>query len=177
MTGRWATPIVTERVVLTPFDRGDAPALLALFREPAVRRYLLDDEVVDQAWVEGEIENSRARFAAGGLGLWMARDRASGEVLGFAGYRDFYDPPVEQVVYGLATATTGRGLATEVTRAMIDHAFLDPARAEIRASTDEPNLASVRVLERLGFARRSREPGPRGAQLHFVLTRQAWQRW
>jgi RimJ/RimL family protein N-acetyltransferase len=175
VTGRWEQPIVTERVALTPFGPGDAPALLALFREPAVRRYLLDDEVVDHAWVDSEIDNSRARFAAGRLGLWLARDRATSEVLGFAGYREFYDPPVEQVLYGLATATTGRGLATEITRAMIEHAFRDPERGEVRASTDEPNLASVRVLERLGFARRSREPGPRGAQLHFVLTRAAWR--
>jgi [ribosomal protein S5]-alanine N-acetyltransferase len=175
--GRWGIPVVTERVVLTPLDHTDAPALLAMFREPAVRRYLLDDEVVDRAWVEGEIADSRDRFAMGGLGLWMCCDRgAAATPLGFAGYRSFYDPPVEQVLYGLATSSTHRGLATEVTSAVIDVGFRDPDRTEIRASTDEPNLASIRVLERLGFERVTRAPGPRGAQLHFVLTRERWER-
>jgi len=175
VTGRWAVPITTERAELLPLDEADAPALLGLFREPAVRRYLLDDEQVDRAWVDAEVAGSRARFAAGGLGLWLARERAPSQgLLGFAGYRCFYDPPVEQVLYGLATAATGRGLATELTRAMIEIAFRDPERTEVRASTDEPNLASVRVLERLGFTVRGREPGPRGAQLHFVLTRARW---
>src|SRR5262245_45880977 len=37
---------------------------------------------------------------------------------------------------------------------------LDP----VRASTDEPNVASVRVLERLGFTRTRVDPGPRWPQ-------------
>ena len=163
--------LATERLALTPLAGSDVDALLTVFREPAVRRYLLDDALVDRDWVLAEVETSAARFATGGLGLWIARDRVAGDVIGFAGFRPFYDPPIEQLVYGVATAATGRGLATEMARAVIELAFRDPARAVIRASTDEPNQASVRVLERLGFTELGRTPGERWIQLHFSRAR------
>jgi [ribosomal protein S5]-alanine N-acetyltransferase len=176
VTGRWSIPLLTERLLLTPMVPADSDELLAMFREPMVRRYLLDDEPIERAWVDNEIAVSGERFAQGLLGLWVVRSRpaagaARGEVVGFVGFRPFYDPPIEQLVYGITTRTTGVGLATEMTAAVVDHAFADPERREIRASTDEPNASSVRVLERLGFERVGRDPGERWAQLHFVRRR------
>ncbi len=62
----------TDRLVLEPFAPADAAALLALFRDRHVRRYLLDDTLVDAEWVAAEIDSSRDRFAAGQLGLFTA---------------------------------------------------------------------------------------------------------
>jgi ribosomal-protein-alanine N-acetyltransferase len=176
MIRSWSVPMITERLVLTPMVPADAEELLAMFREPMVRRYLLDDEPIERPWVDNEIAVSIERFARGLLGLWVARSRptegpARGEVVGFVGFRPFNDPPIEQLVYGITTRTTGVGLATEMTAAVVAQAFADPARTEIRASADEPNASSVRVLERLGFERVGRDPGARWALLHFLLRR------
>jgi ribosomal-protein-alanine N-acetyltransferase len=176
VSGRWAVPLVTGRLVLTPMVPADSDELLAMFREPMVRRYLLDDEPIERPWVDNEIAVSMERFASDRFGLWVARSRSAspakrGEVVGFVGFRPFYDPPVEQLVYGITTRTTGVGLATEMTSVVVDHAFADPARREILASTDEPNQSSVRVLERLGFVQVGRDPGERWATLHFVRRR------
>jgi RimJ/RimL family protein N-acetyltransferase len=45
----------------------------------------------------------------------------------------------------------GRGLATEIARAMIEYGFETLGLGVISASTDTPNAASVRVLEKCGF--------------------------
>ena len=58
MTGRWSMPLTTERLILTPVVPGDAEVLLAMFREPMVRRYLLDDEPIERGWVDHEIINA-----------------------------------------------------------------------------------------------------------------------
>ena len=135
-----------------------------------MRRFLLDDAVVDRAWVEGEIKASQARFAAGSIGLYAAHPRDEPDrLVGFAGFRPFYEPPVLQLVYAVAPAHTGRGIAQEMAHAVIDLTFSRYGFQEVRASTDAPNLALVRVLERLGMTLIATEPGQRWAQLHFAL--------
>jgi [ribosomal protein S5]-alanine N-acetyltransferase len=166
--------LTTPRILLTPFADAHVDPLLAFFREPQVRRYLLDGLLVDREWVVSEIRTSRERFEAGSLGLYTAHLRETPDVLvGFVGFRPFYEPPVLQLTYGLGPAHVGHGLATEMARAVIDVAFADLAFHEVRASTDEPNLASVRVLERLGMRHVATDPGELWPQLHFVLDRPA----
>jgi ribosomal-protein-alanine N-acetyltransferase len=164
--------VTTARLALTPFADDHVDALLDLFRDPHVRRYLLDDAIVSRAWVADEVQASRHRFATGSLGLYAAsRLDAPPSLVGFAGFRPFYDPPVLQLVYGVAPAYVGRGLAREMAQAVIDLAFTVHGFAEVRASTDAPNHASARVLAHLGMKLVATEPGEPWPQLHFVLAR------
>ena len=164
----------TPRMLLSPFDEGHVDALLAFFRDPHVRLYLLDDALVDRQWVEEEVRTSGERFEAGSLGLYAAHlHEAPDALMGFAGFRPFYEPPVLQLVYGIGPDYVGRGLATEIARAVGDVAFNERGFREVRASTDEPNRASIRVLERLGMQLAATGPGEHWPQLHFVLERPA----
>jgi putative acetyltransferase len=155
----------TARLKLLPFCESDVPELLAMFRDAHVRRYLLDDNRVDEAWVRSEVRASAALFARGGLGLFVARLRKSDALVGFTGLRQYSDPPETQLIYGILPAFVGQGLATEMARAVVDAAILRLGMAELRAAIDAPNVASGRVLERLGF--RSAPSGD--ALLRFVL--------
>lgn len=116
-----------------------------------MRRYLLDGQIVSRAWVEDEIRRSAARFEAGGAGLWTLLERDAPRLVGFVGFRPFFEPPELQLLYGLAPEHWGRGLATEAARAAITYAFRDLGFPEVRAATDVPNAASIAVLERLGM--------------------------
>ncbi|HET9950107.1 MAG TPA: GNAT family N-acetyltransferase, partial [Longimicrobiales bacterium] len=84
--------------MLLPFAAGDLDELHALFTHPDVRRWLLDDEIVSPEWVAAEIAASGERFAAGGLGLWTVRERAGDALVGFVGFRPFFDPPELQLL-------------------------------------------------------------------------------
>lgn len=173
-SARYDAPMIriTARLRLQPFSEDPLDALLDFFRDASVRRFLLDDALVDRAWVTAEIKESRERFAAGSLGLYAAYPRdASDSLVGFVGFRPFYDPPVLQLVYGVAPQYVGRGFASELAKAAVDLAFSEHGFTEVRASTDEPNHASVRVLKRLGMRLVSTSPGERWPQLHFLLPR------
>jgi hypothetical protein len=44
-------PLTTARTTLVPFALADAADLLRVFRDPDVRRWLLDDVFVSESWV------------------------------------------------------------------------------------------------------------------------------
>jgi RimJ/RimL family protein N-acetyltransferase len=158
---------------MTPFAAGLGEPLHALFTDAHVRRYLLDDAVVDRAWIDAEIAASERRFARGDVGLWAVRPAGApaDEVIGFVGLRDFEDPPAPQLVYGLAPAWTGRGAAREmVAAALAEIRWRDGSRV-VRAASDAANLASWHLLERLGFRRTGVTAGSLGALYRYELDR------
>ena len=166
--------VETERLELKPIAEGDLDELVALFREPGVRRYLLDDKEVEREWVEEVIATSRQRFADGSCGVWAARCRGGERIVGFSGYREFFEPPQLQLLYGLHPDLWGRGLASEMARTMIDLGFSRFALEEVVAATDDPNRASLRVMEKVGLRpwKRTGE-GLRGTS-YYRLLRSEW---
>lgn len=84
--------------------------------------------------------------------------------------------------YWLAEPFWGQGIITEAADAVIDHAFADPARAEILSGHFDANARSRRALEKLGFV----DAGAKALgcisdgrteipSRHMILTRARWQ--
>jgi RimJ/RimL family protein N-acetyltransferase len=61
-----------------------------------------------------------------------------------------------EIGYGLVASRRGRGYATEAVRALTAFAVGRPDVTEVVATVDPGNLASIRVLEKVGFTERSR---------------------
>jgi [ribosomal protein S5]-alanine N-acetyltransferase len=141
----------TDRLSLRPLAPRDAEALHALWTDTDVRRYLWDGESVPFEQTAAVIGESARLFATEGRGLWGAWTRDGHALCGFGGFWYFRDPPELELLYGLHRAYWGHGYATEIARTVVEFGFTRVAMAEVRASTDGPNVASVRVLERLGF--------------------------
>ncbi len=144
--------IETASLRLRPYQREDLDALHAFFTQQEVRRYLLDDEIVSRQWVAEEISGSIASFDRYGFGQWAVFLDPAAPLIGFCGYRFFHQPPERQLLYGIAPEHWGRGLATEAARAMIRFAFEHLDFESVVASTDAPNTASVRVMEKAGLS-------------------------
>lgn len=169
---RSSFPIETGRLRLSPFTRADEDVLYAMFRDDGVRRFLLDGVLIERDWVRSETEGSERRFTEGALGLFLARDKTSDQPIGFAGFRPFHEPPVLELLYGLYPTFWGRGLATEMGRAMLTLAFDCHGFDVVDTAVDAPNVASIRVLERLGLSLVGRSPsGAFGETLYFRLLR------
>lgn len=145
--------LATPRLLLSPFVLVDAPRLLEIFQDPAVRKYLLDDRLVDKDWVAAEIQSSEQRFNQGSAGIWSIRIKpGDGQpILGFVGFRPFFDPPQLQLLYGLLPTVWGKGFATEASRAVIHYGFTELNFRTVVAATDTPNQASIEVMRRLGM--------------------------
>lgn len=166
--------MTSARLTYRPFAPGDREELLAFFRKPGVRRYLLDDALVSEAWVRDEIASSTERFATTGAGLWAIRLRNDQKIIGFVGFREFFDPPRLQLLYGLLPTCWGRGLATEAARRVCDHAFIELGFGLVEAATDVPNGASARVLRRLGMREVRTDGSETSGTRFYILDRESW---
>jgi RimJ/RimL family protein N-acetyltransferase len=153
--------IETDRLWLRPCARADLAALHALFTDRDVRRFLWDDREIALAETAALIEASVASFAAHGFGQWLAFLRETDALVGFSGLRFVDQTPDVELLYALAPAHWGQGLAGEAARAVLRHGFAALALPRILARADAPNAASIRVMQRLGmrFVRRGVEHG------------------
>ena len=163
--------IETSRLLMRPFEPRDVDDLHPVFIDPGVRRFLLDDQLVLREWVEEEIAASTARFEAGSAGLFCLYLKDDRTLIGFCGFRPFFEPPELQLLYGLLPAYWSKGLATEAARAMIEFGFQRLGFDRILASADAPNAASLRVLEKAGMVFDHRETIHRLDTVFYSLDR------
>ena len=143
--------LATARLRLTPCVEADVSRLHALLTHPDVRRYLMDDLVVGREWVFDLVESSRSTFQDAHYGLWCVESRADDAFVGIAGLRVTAGAVEPQLLYALDPSWWHRGAATEASAAVTDYAFDVLGMTELLASTDPPNRASIRVMERLGM--------------------------
>jgi len=161
----------TARLALRPLAPADRDALHRLWTDPDVRRYLWDDRVIELATVDEVIEKSAALFAAEGFGLFALREPDGAELLGAVGIYRLQPGGEPELIYSLARAWWGRGLASEASRAVIADAFERLGFARVLARTDLPNRASIAVMERLGMAYEGERPENGRPTVSYTLPR------
>jgi ribosomal-protein-alanine N-acetyltransferase len=154
--------LTTARCVLRPLAADDANALHELWTSAGVRRFLWDGEVISPERTLAVIEQSERMFSERGYGLWGAwlkNDRP--QLVGFTGLWPFRAAQEIELLYGVAEPFWGRGYAAEIAAAVIEHCTGPLAMPVVRASTDAANVASVRVMAKLGmtFVRRDKVEG------------------
>ena len=142
----------TDRLSVRRFTLDDAPFVLRLLNEPLWHRYIGDRglRTVDDA---REYLRSRllAHYEAHGFGSYHVTLRETGEPVGLTGLiqRQGLDAP--DLGYAVLEAHHGKGLATEVARATLAHARGDLGLGRVVAFIDADNVASRRVLEKVGM--------------------------
>jgi RimJ/RimL family protein N-acetyltransferase len=105
------------------------------------------------------VDDSIARFAEHGWGLWLVFERAAAGAADPAGLAGLLASPSggpPNLIYAIRPELEGRGLATEAAAAVLAHAQGALGLERVAADVDEPNQASVRVLEKLGLTLRRR---------------------
>jgi [ribosomal protein S5]-alanine N-acetyltransferase len=144
----------TARLRLRPFTGADAAALFALHSNAHVLRYWDSPPWSDPACAERFLAVSR-QMAEDGSGARLAMDRVSdGVFIGWCGLTR-WNPEHRSASMGycLDDAAWGHGYATEGARAVLQWAFDTLDLNRVQAEADTRNVASARVLEKLGFLR------------------------
>ena len=162
----------SERLTYRPVEPSDLDAFSSLVQDAHIRRYMMDGQIFPPEWSAAHIRESQSLFERTGIGLWLAHDGQTGELVGFCGYLvlpEVHATP--ELLYALREPFSGKGLATEMARVCIAEAIRRKAFPDgIVASVDAVNTASVRVLEKLGFERFATRPGAFGDMPFFRLT-------
>lgn len=153
------TTVTTPRLRLEPFAPEHAPALNAINNEPAVMEFLSEGVPETMERTQEAIGRVREAWAILGFSWWAIVERSSAQVVGAACAQHVARDPKAEIEIGwrLATATTGRGYATEAGKAAARYTF-DIVRAEHVIAVAHPdNIASHRVMQRIGMTFRGIE--------------------
>lgn len=167
--------LASRRLRLQPLGEQDVDRVHAMWTDPQVRRHLWDDVVISRDQASDVLSATATHFHERRYGLWGVYDATAGALAGFAGCRP-WPTGAPELVYGLLPAWWGRGLATEACHAVLAHVFETLGHPLVFAATDPPNVASVRVMERLGMALDQRTEMQGLDTLVYRLSRERWRR-
>jgi ribosomal-protein-alanine N-acetyltransferase len=147
--------LLTPRITLRGWRSEDLAPFAALNADPEVMRYF--PATLTRAESDAFAERIEEHLARHGFGLWAVE--LFGEVP-FAGYVGLAIPafqaaftPCVEIGWRLARAFWGRGYATEAARAVVTFAFATLRLPELVSFTVPENLASRRVMEKVGMTR------------------------
>ncbi|CAN7511075.1 GNAT family N-acetyltransferase [Phenylobacterium sp. LjRoot164] len=137
----------TTRLRLRPLAASDLDALCAIAADPQVMAHVGDGVPLSRAATALWINNAAASLMISEVGSRAVVLRDSDALIGWVGLIPTPHPNRLELIYGFARAYWGRGYATEAARALLAACTPDAVDATI----DPANLASWRILEKLGF--------------------------
>jgi RimJ/RimL family protein N-acetyltransferase len=143
----------TERLLLREFTLDDVPVFHRMVTDPDVTRYTGDQgkaRTLEEVRA-GLTERVLGDYARHGYGRWAAVYRPDNAVIGFAGLKYLPDVGETDLGYRFFKEYWGRGLATEAARALMDWGFAHLPLHRYIGIADSENVASCRVLEKVGF--------------------------
>lgn len=144
----------TERTQIREFVESDAPAFYRLGSDPEITRLTHDPgggfRDLDHAR-EILLSHPIADYARHGYGRWAVVHRKDRAIVGFCGLKYLDDLDEVDLGYRFLPSHWGQGLATETGRAVLVHGFEKLGLEEIIALALPENVASIRVMEKLGM--------------------------
>jgi RimJ/RimL family protein N-acetyltransferase len=147
-------PIIAraERLHLRVPSMADLDALAAMWSDPETMRYIGKGVAWTRDEVAARIERGTKAHAERGFCFWTVVRHDDGEVLGQAGITaiDFNGPEIE-LGYRLGRRHWGHGYATEAAALAATHAFGPLGLQRLVAVAYPENIASRRVLTKVGF--------------------------
>jgi len=143
--------IETNRLILRPFELSDAQAAFGWLGDPVVMRFT-------PTGPDKSIEETKTRLVAfvnhqqaHDFSKWLVLDRDSGVAIGDSGLLVLQDYGWIDLGFRFAQQYWGKGLATEAASAWVRAAFDEFYLKRLGAFVHPENVASIRVLEKVGF--------------------------
>lgn len=166
----------TERLVLRPLERRDAPSVeREVSRVEIARMMAIPYPYPEHAAADWIATTKPGRDFAVEL-------RETGELVGAITINPHEQHKRASLGYWCAVSHWGRGYATEAVRAVIDYGFRDLALNRVHAECHGDNPASRRVLEKAGLTYEGRlrqhsfRLGRFADKLQFGILRSEWSK-
>jgi ribosomal-protein-alanine N-acetyltransferase len=142
------TPLQTPRLVLRPIRLADWPAIHRYMSDPIVTRWLPEGRL-DEAQAQAFARKNAGRSAT----AVAVVEGESGQLVGHMVFHPWYGHATHEIGWAIASDQQRRGYATEAARALIDFAFGTLGCHRLVATCQPENVASWRVMEKLGMRR------------------------
>jgi RimJ/RimL family protein N-acetyltransferase len=142
------TRLETPRLTLRRFAASDGPAIHRYMGDPVVTRWLPEGRL-DKAGAQGFADRNAGRRPT----AIAVVERASGELVGHMDFHPWFVRATHEIGWAIGRPHQGRGYATEAACALMAYAFETLRCHRLIATCQPQNVASWRVMEKLGMRR------------------------
>lgn len=147
--------IETKRLILRTWKKSDLKPMIQINQDPRVMEFF--PSTLTQKKTEELVERLTNHYKKHGFTLYPVELKKTKECIGMVGiatvpFKTAFTPAVE-IAWRLAPEHWGNGYATEAAKAVIHHAFTVLNIKKIVAFTTSKNIASQRVMEKIGMQR------------------------
>ncbi len=141
----------TPRLYLRQFTEADALLILTLNSDPEIVKYVHEPTLETEEQARNIIVKNILPQYPNDLGRWAIHIKETNEFIGWCGLK--YRPDLDEtdLGYRLMQKAWGRGYATEAASHTLDHGFNKLNLKLITAMAHIENIASIKVLEKLGM--------------------------
>lgn len=130
----------------------DLDALTAIWADSEVTRFLPSRGIpISRDNTAKSLKSFVKHWQQRGYGIWAIIENCSSQMVGYCGLRYLDELDEVEVLYGLASAYWGRGIATKAAKAAISYGFNVANLDKVIAMALPDNLASRRVIEKAGL--------------------------
>jgi len=144
--------IVTSRLRLRAFTEEDVGPLHRVLGDREVVRYFPSPNPPSRDKVQELIARQLRHWEQHGFGWWALEPRWHNELIGWSGLGFLQETEEVEVAYLLDKAFWGKGLATEAAQASLQYGFQELELECIIAIVHPDNMASQRVIAKLGMS-------------------------
>jgi RimJ/RimL family protein N-acetyltransferase len=147
--------IETDRLILRTWKAEDAEPYYHINQDLKVIEFLPGPMSMQK--VEDFIAAENLQFEKMGYTLWAVEEKEMGKLMGFIGlnspeWKSHFTPCVE-IGWRLGSPYWNKGFATEGAKAVLEYGFNQLGLSEIVSFTVPENIASLRVMEKIGMKR------------------------
>jgi RimJ/RimL family protein N-acetyltransferase len=169
--------IETARLRLRTWREDDLAPYARICADPEVMRYLSGPMTREHS--EQQVSEFVRHLEERGFGLLAVEEKSSGAFIGFIGllYHEDWSEGEHRTEVGwrLARPFWGRGLATEGAMASLRYGFEELGLDLIISIAVPENLASRRVMEKLGMTLRGETHFKGSDVVWYAVERQVWE--
>ena len=146
------TLVTTSRIKIRHFMASDAKAFISFMIDADSTRFLEFEDNQKTAFGAAELleatitsyNSQQPRMA------FAVERRSTGEFVGFCGLTPRNEQDIE-IMYAVAPGAAGQGLATEIAKALANHALKQLGYARVIAPIRTDHVASLAVASKAGF--------------------------
>jgi len=168
----------TKRLIVRDLEELDAKGIFELDSDPEVHKYLGNKPIKTIREAEEVVNSIRKQYDKNGIGRWAIIDKSSEEFIGWTGLK--YEENLEQkspyydLGYRLKKKYWGQGIASETAAKSLQFGFNQLELPEICAAADVNNVASNKVLIKIGL--KCIEAFPIDGDIHnwYQITKSEW---
>lgn len=141
--------IESDRLIIRSFRLDDIPDYHRIVSDPRVTRFLRNSSPHSYEEAEQYVQKTIEEERRTGIARYAVERKDEGKLIGFCGFADID----EQIDFGwrYESACWGRGYGTEAALAVLNYGVSVLRLKRIVAGTAVENVASLRIIEKLGF--------------------------